>query len=388
MDYRLLTLEHAGAGPPWPVDAGVDLVIPVAPEAVTHSPGPGDVVVCRGRYTDGGETLDLVWTRPDGTTGCALDMPAWLRWMGVEAYRPEHRRPLSARLPINYHRIPGSLRFLAASLLMRRSGDRAAATFPVSEHNCGTELLLWLLRDESGAEGPGPTVILSHDIELGEDFGRIPAIADLERSLGFRSGWNVVPDRYPLDEKVLGALLDQGHEVGLHGLRHDTREAFLPLDVMHRRYADLSPLLRRFGIRGFRSPSWYRTARLFDVLEEYFDYDMSCLDNDLVCPGGPGGTGLGRPFHIRPGLVEIPCTLPYEAPTYRGIAPEAWFDHWRPKIDSIASLGGCLTVCTHPDRNYGGNEQARRAYVTLLEHLADKGWRCVLPKDAVAEAMP
>ena len=63
--------------------------------------------------------------------------------------------------------------------------------------------------------------VLTHDIETaaGQEF--VEAVADLEESLGFRSSFNFVPEKYKLDYELMNKLRQRGFEVGVHGLKHD-----------------------------------------------------------------------------------------------------------------------------------------------------------------------
>jgi hypothetical protein len=123
---------------------------------------------------------------------------------------------------------------------------------------------------------------------------------------------------------------------------------------------------------------------MFDVLERYFDVDLTALDIDLLCPGGPGGVGVARAYRIRPGLIELPCTLPFEGPILIGPRPKNLLDFWRPKIDMLKRAGGMVVVNTHPDPNYLGNADMLAEYQALLAYLADTGWSFRLPRDVTA----
>jgi peptidoglycan/xylan/chitin deacetylase (PgdA/CDA1 family) len=206
-------------------------------------------------------------------------------------------------------------------------------------------------------------------------------IAAVEQEVGARSCWNVVPRHYEVDYTRLDRLVSAGHEIGLHGIWHTNREAFLPREVFAREFEALSDMRTRFAIRTYRGPSWYRTRSMFDVLEGYFDIDSTALDIDLVCPGGPGGVGLARPFCIRPGLIELPCTLPFEAPILLGPRPRSFVEFWRPKIEMLRRGGGMVVVNTHPAPNYLGNPAMVTEYLALLAYLADDGWTFKLPRD-------
>ena len=223
--------------------------------------------------------------------------------------------------------------------------------------------------------------VLTHDIDTAAALAFVDAIARIEEQVSARSCWNVVPRHYNIDHAQLERLVSAGHEIGLHGIWHTNREAFLPRETLTRELDALAGLRSRFAIRTYRGPSWYRTEVMFDVLESYFDTDLTTLDIDLLCPGGPGGVGVARPFRIRPELVELPCTLPFEAPLLIGTRPDSLVSFWRPKIDLLKRAGGVVVVNSHPDPNYLGNPTMMAEYRALLTFLADDGWLFKLPRE-------
>ena len=225
--------------------------------------------------------------------------------------------------------------------------------------------------------------MLTHDIDTASGMQWVKAIAEAERAVGARACWNVVPRHYRIDNAQLEWLAAAGHEIGLHGIWHTNKEAFLQRDEFRRELDGLADLRARFAIRAYRGPSWYRTRAMFDVVADYFDTDLTTLDIDLVCPDGPGGVGVARPFRIRPKLIEIPCTLPFEAPLVVGVRPQSLAEFWRPKIEMLRHAGGLVVVNTHPDPNYLGNAARLADYKALLALLAADGWSFKLPREIV-----
>jgi peptidoglycan/xylan/chitin deacetylase (PgdA/CDA1 family) len=365
-------------GPAWPIEIpwpagdqnapGLTLehftVTETSDIAVFGTAGSGDVVPLVGRTTNG-----FVAT---------FDTEAWLRMLKSESYRSEHVLPLSARLPFHYHRLPGFVRNALASLLLRLSKPRTEG-FPTHLNDCGPLLLTGLLEERPSTH----VAVLTHDIDTALALAWIDGIAEAEEAVGARSCWNVVPRHYEIDHSQLGRLAERGHEIGLHGIWHTNQEAFLG-DALAREFDALGELRQRYAMRTYRGPSWYRTQSMYDVLEDYFDIDLSALDTDLLCPGGPGGVGLAQPFHIRPRLVELPCTVPFEAPLLVGPRPAHIVEFWKPKIRLLKQLGGIVVVNTHPDPNYLGNPVMLAAYKALLDLLARDGWTFRLPREIAA----
>lgn len=312
-----------------------------------------------------------------------VDMDHWLGVMTGERYRAEHKLPLSARLPFHYHKIPGGLRNLLARLSLRKKPG-GPPVFPVDSLNCGPEI--FRAATMVGAQPAGSAVlVLTHDIDTGRGFELLERVAKMEEGFGFRSSWHVVADHYLLDGAVLNDLRHRGHEIGLHGLWHTNREAFLAPDALRAELSRVKPLIDAYGMGGYRGPSWYRTAAMYPVLAEFFEYDLSCLDIDLSCPGGPGGVGLARAFRRAEGMVEIPCTLPFESPLHQGRAALGLADYWGAKVDFVARAGGALVVNTHPEPNYLGDPVMLAEYEALLRRLAQEGWACRLPGQVAAD---
>jgi len=230
-----------------------------------------------------------------------------------------------------------------------------------------------------------PILMLTHDIESEKGFDWIERISEIEEGFGFHSIWNVVPMRYDIKKNILYKLLDKGHEIGLHGLWHNSCEAFLSVAQLRMELDNQQLFISEFSIRGYRSPSWYRTKTMFDVLSDYFLYDFSCLDNDLLCPAGNGGVGIMRPFIMKTGLIEFPCTLPFEAPLYFGISSEKIVEYWANKIEFMKASDAMLLVNTHPDPNYLGSNKLLIQYEKLLKKLFDDKWHIKMPWQAAKE---
>jgi peptidoglycan/xylan/chitin deacetylase (PgdA/CDA1 family) len=345
---------------------------------------PEDDVVLHGRKKHGSVTFPVVWYENERIRS-SIDLPEWIKVMQQERYRPVHTKPMTALLPFHYHRIPGVLRNLFAFILIRIKELRENALYPIVPFNPGCELVLSSCAVSHNCQHQ-PIAVLTHDIDTKHGFAWIRKIAKTEEDYGFRSSWNVVPKSYSIDRLTLQEIKTRGHEIGLHGLWHNNREAFVSEEKLHQEFTDLQPLMNEFDIRGYRGPSWYRTKIMFDVLEKYFEYDCSCLDNDFICPAGSGGVGMIRPFRIRENLVEIPCTLPFDVPLLLGYSSNSLLEYWLPKIEWIKSVGGVLAVNTHPDPNYIGNEPTLEVYKCFLAHLHQEGWQCMLPHEIVKES--
>jgi peptidoglycan/xylan/chitin deacetylase (PgdA/CDA1 family) len=304
-----------------------------------------------------------------------------------ESYREEHKKPLMSKLPFNYHYMPEFLRYLVISsrIKIRAYSGVEKKSFPFSMFNAGCEVIFGLFENGRTDEGSGASLVLTHDVESSSGLDRMEEIAGIEERYGFKSSWNIIPKRDVINLKKLADISDKGHEIGIHGIWHNNREAFLAEEEMRAQFRSIAPFIRDFSVKGYRSPAWYRTGTMFKVLAEFFLYDSSCLDLDLMSLSGNGGVGFMRPFIMDTGLVELPCTLPFEAPLYYGIRPEDLMGYWTPKINFIREIRGALLVNTHPEPKYLGNKKMMGIYGKLLETLAAGGWERKLPGELARE---
>ncbi|MBI4517229.1 MAG: hypothetical protein HY699_15595 [Deltaproteobacteria bacterium] len=216
--------------------------------------------------------------------------------------------------------------------------------------------------------------VLTHDVDSAEGFARIEPLARLERDLGFRSAWFIVPELYRVDWDYLGRLAEDGFEVSIHGLRHDGR-LLASRRVFERRLPRINDYVRRIGAAGFRSPA---TLRRSDWLAEInVDYDASYFDTDPFEPQ-PGGTCSWFPFWLGR-LVELPYTLPQDFTLFEKLRLEAE-QVWLAKLAVIERYRGMALMLTHPD--YLDRHARLDAYARVLQWVAKRAdcWRA-LPRE-------
>ncbi len=389
MTWFLAKLEKGESYPDevyWPEN--IDAFIPLSDGCLKHpSAIPEKSSVQLFWNKAGSETRHpLAWINKKGLQEYALHIQPWVDALKNESYRPEHKKPLSAMLPFHYHRVPGPIRNLIATAItkLRDYTGHANNAFPVSLFNCGCEILLGVCNARWDFGFDFPVLVLTHDIDSQDGFLWIEKIAKIEESLGVRSYWDVVPKKYNIKKDILHKLLNNGHEIGLHGLWHDNSEAFLTEEKLRSELSSVNPLINEFSMKGYRAPSWFRTQTMYSVLSEFFSYDLSCLDIDLFAAGN-GGVGFMRPFRMENGLIELPCTLPFENPIFWNVTPEKLLEFWKPKIDFIKASGGMVLINTHPDPYYSGNDTMIDCYKKLLELLIAQGFQAKLPIEVVGK---
>jgi peptidoglycan/xylan/chitin deacetylase (PgdA/CDA1 family) len=222
--------------------------------------------------------------------------------------------------------------------------------------------------------GSSLALVLTHDIETAEGQAFVPSLAKLEEELGFRSSFNFVAERYPLDRGLIGDLQARGFEVGIHGLKHDGH-LFRTRHEFERRARLINGHLRALGAVGFRSPLTHRNPAWMQSLD--VEYDLSFFDSDPFEPI-PGGTMSVWPF-VLGRFLELPYTLAQDFTLTEVVgerSPRLWLD----KVDFLARYFGMALLNTHPD--YLRDAKRMCIYRQFLETVRERP-RCwhALPKD-------
>lgn len=207
--------------------------------------------------------------------------------------------------------------------------------------------------------------VLTHDVETAEGMRHIARIADAEERLGFRSSWNLVPYKYPIDMGLVNDLKARGFEIGIHGYNHDGR-LFCSPQTFARRGVAINEAIKKYGAVGFRAPMVHRNLNWLQSLD--VEYDSSCFDIDPF-QAAPGGVGSLWPF-IAGRFVELPYTLPQDHTLFVTLG-ERDDSIWKDKLDYIFRHQGMALMLTHPDYLTGRRESD--IYFRFLEHVEDIG---------------
>ena len=217
-------------------------------------------------------------------------------------------------------------------------------------------------------------VVLTHDVETSVGYRNLKLLQEIELRAGYRSSWNFVPKRYEVEDAVVQELIEQGFEVGVHGLLHDGRD-LESAEMVRRRSPEMRAYAERWGARGFRSPATHRQWDLMPMLG--FDYDSSYPDTDPFEPQA-GGCCTWLPYFNRD-LVELPITLTQDHTLFvilRERSERAWIE----KASYLRSRQGMALLITHPD--YMRDVASLEAYERFLSAFSDDlgAWRA-LPSD-------
>ena len=192
--------------------------------------------------------------------------------------------------------------------------------------------------------------VLTHDVEGPTGLDRCRNLATLERRLGFRSSFNLVPEgTYPVTPAFRRELASDGFEVGVHDLRHDGAlyQSFRSFQAAVPR---INRYLQEWQAVGFRAGFMFHNLEWVKALN--VEYDASTFDTDPFEPQ-PDGVGTIFPFWVarngdHDGYVELPYTLPQDATVFMLYGPAA-IEIWKRKLAWVASHGGMALVNIHPD---------------------------------------
>jgi hypothetical protein len=335
-----------------------------------------------------GEHMASVWRSANGDLFLPFDPSAAILSFWSERYDTGATRRTKRALLRGYYTarpfLPRRLQIALRRLLARVQARRRFPRWPLetSLHDLYDVLFDYLAEL---ADGPVPAIspwprgyswafVLTHDVETGCGYRELGALRALERSLGYRSAWNFVPKRYDVEDEVVSALLDEGFEVGVHGLYHDGRD-LESRATLTARLPEIERHKKRWGAVGFRSPATHRDWELMPLLP--FTYDSSSPDSDPFEPRSGGCCSL-LPFQIDR-LVELPITLAQDHTLFE-ILRRVDASLWLEKSAEIRRRGGLALVITHPD--YMAAPERLAAYRSLLATYAEDetAWRA-LPRD-------
>jgi hypothetical protein len=266
-------------------------------------------------------------------------------------------------------------RSLQISLRRAFSRVQARASFPrwpveTALHDV-TDIVLQCAADAAGRPLPylapwprGHTwaLVLTHDVETANGRDAIGRVRAAEAAAGLRSSWNLVAERYAVDDRLVADLSAAGCEIGVHGLRHDGRD-LESRRTLERRLPQMHRWAERWGAVGFRAPATQRDWDLMPMLG--FDYDSSYPDTDPFEPIA-GGCCSWLPF-FNDTIVELPITVPQDHTVF--VILRRGGDLWHMKAEAIRRRGGMALVLTHPD--YLIDDVPLHAYERFVRHYAD-----------------
>ena len=121
----------------------------------------------------------------------------------------------------------------------------------------------------------------------------------LEKSMGFRSAFNFVAEDYPADQELRRRLIEEGFEIGLHGVNHGGN-IFKSEKVFRNEAPRINRYLKEWNCAGFRAPRMYHDLDKAHELD--IEYDSSTFDTDPFEPQ-PDGVRTIFPFFVQNGAT-------------------------------------------------------------------------------------
>src|SRR5450756_2506704 len=144
--------------------------------------------------------------------------------------------------------IPWSLRMTARRFLARRQRLFYADTWPINEA-AGKTPAGW----PGWPGGKKFALVFTHDVEGSSGLAKVRDLMQLEKSLGFRSSFNFIPEgEYRVAPELRAELSREGFEVGVHDLRHDGK-LYWPRADFSANAKSINNYLAEWGAHGFRS---------------------------------------------------------------------------------------------------------------------------------------
>ncbi|HEX3831630.1 MAG TPA: hypothetical protein VHW04_06635 [Solirubrobacteraceae bacterium] len=320
-----------------------------------------------------------IWRSAEGSTILPFDPDELIANLRTERYQQigsARRMSVSAFARRVYYRIRPLLP-RPAQIALRRAFSRVQArtAFPAWPVEPALHDLVDLVRQavadaagyavpyiEPWPSGYSWALVLTHDVETEFGARAVDLVRGVEATAGYRSSWNLVPERYPVPDELVRDLKEAGCEVGVHGLRHDGRD-LESLRTLECRLPEIRRWASRWGAAGFRSPATHRVWSWMPRLG--FDYDSSYPDTDPYEPMG-GGCCSWLPF-FNDEMVELPITLPQDHTVFVILRRDESL--WRAKAELLRGRGGMALAITHPDYMLAGGRLD--AYRRLLDHFGD-----------------
>jgi hypothetical protein len=235
--------------------------------------------------------------------------------------------------------------------------------------------------------------VLLHDVEHAAGQAKSLSLMQVDQAHGFRSAFNIVPERYPLSAEVRQTIQANGFEVGVHGLKHDGL-LYSSYDIFQARAPRINHYLQTWQAVGVCSPASHHRLDWHHLWQA--EYVSSTFDDD---PFEPQADGLATLFPVMvrqeggdSSYIELPYTLPQDHTLFI-ILQEDSTRLWQEKLAWIAEQGGMALLITHPDyMNFGdvplGREEYPVAwYADFLHHVqtvyAGQFWQ-PLPRELAA----
>ncbi|MBN1294981.1 MAG: hypothetical protein JXB48_24305 [Candidatus Latescibacteria bacterium] len=281
--------------------------------------------------------------------------------------------PLSLRNRLFYSIkpvIPRRLQILIRRSIARKLLPEVGSIWPIDTYAGGTPSG-WV----GWPNGNKFAFLLAHDVDTARGLENCRKLMDIDEKMGFRSTFNIVPERYVISAEMLQEIRNRGFGLGVHGLKHDGK-LFSSRRVFLKRAARINRYLKEWKTGGFSSPSMHHNLSWMHALD--LECDTSTFDTDPFEPQSDGVRTI-FPFWVTDPLsgrsyLELPYTIPQDF-TLFCILKEKDITIWKRKIDWIVKKGGMALLNTHPDyMDFSGKSDSdlyypHSRYIELLEYM-------------------
>ncbi|MDO5576144.1 MAG: hypothetical protein Q4F84_03625 [Fibrobacter sp.] len=267
--------------------------------------------------------------------------------------------------------LPRKVQLALRRTLFKHRLKKYGHVWPISE-SAGKKPSNW----QGWPENKQFALVITHDVETEVGLNKIKQLAEIDLKYGFKSSFNIVPNKYFVPSEIRSWLESNGFEVGIHDYNHDGK-LYKSKEMFDIRAKAINEYLKEWNVTGFRSAAMHHNLEWLTELD--ISYDCSTFDTDPFEPQ-PDGVDTIFPFWYKSektgrGFVEIPYTLPQDL-TLFVIKQDKDIGVWKEKIKWIAEKGGMATVIVHPDyinfdkdKKNGIGEYHYEKYVSLLEFL-------------------
>lgn len=269
--------------------------------------------------------------------------------------------------------IPAEFRIHLTDLLkkIRNPSKELASLDPLSGPG---NLLLSSLKPYFKADfyglGKRFVLALSHDVDTRIGYKFVPKMAEDLKSRGLTSSFYFLTHAdYQVDQVIIRELIEEGFEVGLHGMNHD-----VGIGMRSRSYIRnwLEQAIIKLGIErpGFRSPGLSVSRVLMEELNRAgFLYDSSLQYGCSFY----SSTGYSLPFRLA-GLqiLEIPIWF-QDAFLFRDaeMSSEDALTWCRDQITRLSGIRAVVVLLLHPDIMVH-HQQFWRSFLDYLSDIAIK----------------
>lgn len=249
--------------------------------------------------------------------------------------------------------IPRRLQIWLRRQVIKRNRSKYGHVWPIDQRADGRPInfIGWPGRKQFA-------LVLTHDVDTAEGLQNCVQLMEIEKSLGFRSSFNFVPERYKNSADIREMLVKNGFEVGVHGLHHDGK-LFNSFKIFKERAQKINTFIKQWGAVGFRAPSMHYNLDWIHMLD--IKYDASTFDTDPFEPNSKGCLKV-FPFWVQHatqdfGYIELPYTLPQDITVFI-LMRDIQSYIWHRKMNWIVQKGAMALLNTHPD--YMSFENKRR----------------------------